>query len=233
MGTIFRYIIISVALALFILSLTAFIAMQFSLFENKMDLSPEGISFYITAFSKYYGLFAATITLIVAYYGIERLRAAERANNDKVKLDRYADWRIITDVRLQVVKEDNPRFLEEFVRIRYKLFEDVYPSFSIHNKKELQDLFDKYFAYLVLAFETLNKKHQDFGGIYPSNDHSYFGGNLLYVFMGSLTGEKYEGANEDFKEIYLAKLDPERVINPSLYVTAVQNSLKFNQNPQP
>ncbi len=174
---------------MFVLCCIAFFSIQKMLFRNYFEFSPDGINFYINQFAKYNGLFAATITLIVAYYGIERLRAAERANIDKVRLDRYSDWKTITDARLDIVKDENPLFRREFINIRYQLFEDLYPAFSIENKKQLQTLFNKYFANLIPALESNNKKQQGLGGIYPSSDYSYFGQNFLFVFLGSLTGK--------------------------------------------
>lgn len=228
-GTLFRFIIILVAMCMFVLSCMAFIATQKLLLQNNFEFSPEGISFYISQFTQYNGLFAATITLIVAYYGIERLKAAERANTDKVKLDRYADWKTITDSRIDVIKDDNPLFKREFINIRYKLFEDLYPSFSIQNKKQLQSIFNKYFANLIVAFESNNKRHQGCGEIYQSEDYTYFGQNFIFVVLGSVTGEKYDKASEDLLKMYVDSLSPDRIIDSVAYQTALGNYLKFNQ----
>lgn len=228
-GGIFRLIIILVAICMFVLSCMAFFSTQKLLFKSQFEFSPDGISFYINQFSQYNGLFAATITLIVAYYGIERLRAAERANIDKVRLDRYSDWKTITDARLDVVKDDNPLFRREFITIRYQLFEDLYPAFSIESRKELQNLFNKYFANLIPAFESNNKKQQGLGGIYPSADYSYFGQNFLFVFLGSLTGEKYDNAVEDLLKMYCEKLQNDRIIDSLAYQSAAERYFKYNQ----
>ncbi|ASE62114.1 hypothetical protein CEQ15_11730 [Chryseobacterium indologenes] len=214
---------------MFALSCIAFFATQRNLLNNEFEFSPEGISFYINQFAYYNGLFAATITLIVAYYGIERLKAAERANIDKVRLDRYSDWKTITDARLDVVKDENPLFRREFITIRYQLFEDLYPAFSIENKKQLQTLFNKYFANLIHAFESNNKKQQGLGGIYPSSDYSYFGQNFLFVFLGSLTGEKYDNAIEDLLKMYNEKLQKDRIINSLAYQSAAERYFKYNK----
>lgn len=228
-GSIFRAIIIIVAMCMFVLSSIAFFSIQKMLFRNHFEFSPDGINFYINQFAKYNGLFAATIALIVAYYGIERLRAAERANIDKVRLDRYSDWKTITDARLDVVKDENPLFNREFINIRYQLFEDLYPAFSIESKKQLQTLFNKYFATLVPAFESNNKKQQGFGATYQSPDQSYFGQNFLFVFLGSLTGKNYENVGEDLLEMYVASLPSNRFIDPVAYQIAAQNYFKFKQ----
>ena len=228
-GSIFRSIIILVAISMFVLSFIAFISTQRSLFENHFDFSPDGINFYINQFTKYNGLFAATITLIVAYYGIERLRAAERANNDKVKLDRYSDWKTITDARVDFVKDENPLFRREFIKIRYKLFEDLYPDFSIESKQQLKTLFNKYFANLVPVFESNNEKQQGLGGIYQAEDYSYFGQNFHFVFLGSLTGKKYDRAVEDLLEMYIENLPVDRIINPIAFQKAAENYFKFHQ----
>ncbi|MGK6344355.1 hypothetical protein ACMGDK_19260 [Chryseobacterium sp. DT-3] len=228
-GAIFSFIIILVAICMFILSSMAFIATQRNLLDNDFEFSPEGISFYISQFAHYNGLFAATISLIVAYYGIERLKAAERANIDKIKLDRYSDWKIITDTRIDIVKDENPLFRREFINIRYKLFEDLYPAFSIENKKQLQILFNKYFAALIPAFESNNKNQQRLGGIYSSLDHSYFGQNFLFVFLGSITGEKYDKAGDDLLEMYNDNLQEDRIVNSLAYQSALDRYYKSNQ----
>ncbi|WP_312336355.1 hypothetical protein [Sphingobacterium sp.] len=226
-GSIFRFIIIIVAMCMFVLSSIAFFSTQTILFGNHFEFSPDGINFYIKQFARYNGLFAATITLIVAYYGIERLRAAERANIDKVRLDRYSDWKTITDARLDVVKDENPLFRREFITIRYQLFEDLYPAFSIENKKQLQTLFNKYFGTLIPAFESNNQKQQGIGGIYTSSDHSYFGQDFLFVFLGSLTGKKYDKADEDLLQMYNDNLPHDRIINSLSYQIALERYLKY------
>ncbi|WP_286751655.1 MULTISPECIES: hypothetical protein [Sphingobacterium] len=227
-GSIFRVIIIIVAVCMFVLSSIAFFSIQKMLIRNHFEFSPDGINFYINQFAKYNGLFAATITLIVAYYGIERLRAAERANIDKVRLDRYSDWKTITDARLDIVKDENPLFRREFINIRYQLFEDLYPAFSIENEKQLQTLFDKYFANLIPALESNNKKQQGLGGIYPSSDYSYFGQNFLFVFLGSLTGKKYDNAAEDLVKMYTENLQNDRIIDSLAYQSALKRYIKHN-----
>ncbi|WP_120230643.1 hypothetical protein [Chryseobacterium sp. AG363] len=227
-GSIFRAIIIIVAMCMFVLSSIAFFSIQKTLCRNHFEFSPDGINFYINQFAKYNGLFAATITLIVAYYGIERLRAAERANIDKVRLDRYSDWKTITDTRLDVVKDDNPLFRREFINIRYQLFEDLYPAFAIENKKQLQALFNKYFLNLIPAFESNNKKQQGCGGIYQSATYTYFGQNFLFVFLGSVIGVKYDNATEDLLEMYLASLPSDRIIDSLAYQSALERYIKYN-----
>ncbi|AZA84612.1 hypothetical protein C1637_07175 [Chryseobacterium lactis] len=213
---------------MFVLSFIAFISTQRLLFENHFDFSPDGMSFYINQFSKFNGLFAATITIILAYYGIERLKAAERANIDKVRLDRYSDWKTITDARIDVVKDENPLFRREFINIRYQLFEDLYPAFAIENKKQLRALFNKYFANLIPAFESNNKKQQGCGGIYQSAAYTYFGQNFLFVFLGSVIGVKYDNATEDLLEMYLASLPSDRIIDSLAYQSALERYIKYN-----
>lgn len=211
-----------VATLLLIISISAFVSKQFELFCFPLDISSEGVSLYIKQFSKFYGLFGATVTVIVAYYGIERLRAAERANYDKVKLDRYADWRLITDLRIELIKDDNPLFRREFYKMRYQLFEELYPKFEIKDYTQLNLIFDRYFKSYIPSFEKNNAAHQRSGEFYPSANHSFFGSKLDFVFLGSLQGETYENINEDFEKLYIKNLPPDRIIDARAYQLAQQ-----------
>lgn len=215
---IFNYIIMAVAIILLVVSILAFVSKQYELFSTSLSISSEGVSFYLKQFSKFYGLFGATITLIVAYYGIERLKAAERANYDKVKLDRYADWRLVTDIRIDLIKDENPLFRREFYKIRYQLFEVLYPDFSISDHAHLTLLFNKYFKNDIVSFENNNKNQQRMGGIYRSSTHHYFGEDLLFVFLGSLSGKNYDAVNEDFLQLYIDNLSSERLVNAETYL---------------
>ena len=72
MYKIFYIIIIIITIILLLFSIVTFIIIQFDLFNLKFDFSPKGLNKYLKSFSEYTSLFAATITLIVAYFGIKR-----------------------------------------------------------------------------------------------------------------------------------------------------------------
>lgn len=223
MYKIFNFAIIIFSIVLLFFSFVTFIIIQIDLFNYKFDFSPKGLNVYLKSFSEYTGLFAATITLIVAYFGIKRLEAAETANKDKVKHDRYNDWKIVTDIRIDEIEENNKRFRRELYKVRYNLYSDLYKkNLSIQNFKELEILFNKYLKDKVNFFEEMTKKSMEIGNVYSNKEYTFFFDNLYYVFIGSLNNA-YSKIYDDFKRLYINSLNKERIIDEKLFERAYSN----------
>lgn len=220
MYRIFTFIIIGFAIVLFLFSLITFLIIQWDLFNLNFEFTPQGVNNYLSLFSQYSSLFAGTITLIVAYFGIKRFEAAEQANQDKIKFDRYNDWKIVTDLRIDEFEEQNKRFRKEFYKIRYKLFLDIFDNdITIKNKQKLELIHNKYFKDRISFFEDMNEKSILMGNIYKDNTYTYFYDSLYYIFIGSLD-EMYDNLDEDFKELYLSCLKPDRLIQKDMFIKA-------------
>lgn len=216
----FNFIIIIFSIILVLFSVVTFTIIQIDLFNYPFNFSPKGLNAYLDSFAKYNSLFAATVTLIVAYFGIKRLEAADKSNNDKLKQDRYSDWKIVTDIRIDEIENNNKRFRREFYKIRYNLFLDLYPlDLSIKNKKDLELIFDKHIKSRVTFFEEMTEKHIWMGGIYRDNQYTYFFEDLYYILIGSLNNQ-YSELYQDFKNLYLENLNPERTIDEKMFYSA-------------
>lgn len=216
----FNYVIIIFAFILLFFSTVTFLIIQFDLFNYPFNFSPKGLNEYLNSFFQYSGLFTATITLIVAYFGIKRFEAADTANYDKVKLDRYSDWKIVTDIRIDEIEENSKRFRREFYKIRYNLFMDLYLSnISIKDKNQLKKIFDLHFKERIAFFDEMTKKNIGMGSIYRNEEYTYFFDDLYYIFVGSLN-ETYDSIYYDFKQLYVANLNPNRIIDEDLFNAA-------------
>lgn len=199
----------------------AFAFIHLNLFKNKFQLDIDGLNYYFKSIAKFKELFAGTITLIIAYYGIQRFQAAEIANKDKIKLDRFSDWKTITEIRMNEFKDVNKKFSREFSRIRYNFYNDLYlKNMSISNKADLVIIYNKYFKNLTRFFEETTEKFVGLGGIYSDKEYTYFFDDFYFVFIGCLDNS-YDEIYQDTKELYLSNLDANRTINNDLYQRAL------------
>jgi hypothetical protein len=211
-------IIFSIILSLFSLIAFAFVHIELSKWDFQLDL--EGINNYFSELTNFKELFGATITLILAYYGLKRLKTAEKSNRDKVKTDRFSDWKSITELRMNEVREKNKIFIREFSRLRYNLFNDLYDKkMTIKNKKELDIIYDKHFKDIIRAFEESNEDYRGMGEIYRTADATYFFDDFYFVFIGCLDSA-YDGMYNDIKSRYLSSLNPDRLVGIELYNAA-------------
>jgi hypothetical protein len=217
MQKIFNLVIIIFSLILSLFSLIAFVIVHLELTKRNFQFDLEGINNYFAELTKFRELFAGTITLILAYYGLKRLKTAEKANLDKVKTDRFSDWKSITELRMNEVREKNKVFVREFSRLRYNLFNDIYDkNMSIKNKKELDIIYDKHFNNIIRTFEESNAYYNGMGGIYRTADSTYFFDDFYFVFIGCLDCG-YDGMYNDIKNRYLSSLDAYRLIGVELH----------------
>lgn len=225
MNKIFNYTIISIAIILSAFSLITFIIIQIELFQDNFKFTSIGLNNYLKAFAVYKELFAGTIALIVAYFGILRFKAAETANNDKVKQDRFSDWKNLIDLRILEIDKNNPYLKREFARLRYNLFQKLYSkSMSIKNIVELNEIFDEKFKGTLRFLEEMNDKHVNCGGIYKNTKFSYFYNDFQFVFLGCLD-DYYDEITIDLENIFLNSLDNLRVIDSALFESSYKSYL--------
>lgn len=220
MQKFFNVVIIIFSITLCLFSLIAFIVVHSDLSERSFQFDLHGINNYFESLTQFKELFAGTITLILAYYGLQRLKTAEKANRDKTKFDRFSDWKSITELRMNEVREKNKLFVREFSRLRYNLFNDIYENdMSIKNKKELDLIYDKHFQNITRAFEESNDDYVGMGGIYGTATSTYFFDDFYFIFIGCLDNF-YNGIYQDVHNKYIASLDQNRIINQEIYERA-------------
>ncbi|MCY0977171.1 hypothetical protein PGH12_01360 [Chryseobacterium wangxinyae] len=214
----FNIIIITTSLILVGVSASALFIVQTNLCNDYFDPSILGLNNYIKEFSEFKELFAATITLIVAYFGILRLTAAEVANREKVKQDRFNEWKNLLDIRIIEVEKNNNFFKRQFADLRWKLFERLYENkMEINSAKELNKIFDDEMRSSVRFLEENNDKY--FGKeVYPDKHYSYMYTDFQFIFLG-LLDKYYDGIEDDLKNIILNSLNPQRVINYDRYIS--------------
>lgn len=209
---IFNIIIEILSLILCLFSLLAFIFVNIDLLKYPLQFNLEGLNNYFREIGHFKELFAATITLIVAYFAIQRWHAAEIANKDKVKLDRFSDWKAISELRMNEVSASNSLFKREFSRIRYNFFNELYDSkMSINEKIQLEKIYNNHFKGLAKIFEEQSKGYINRGGNYENLNSAFFVDDFYFVFAGCVD-KSYENISTDFKEIYLKDLDPQRQV---------------------
>lgn len=221
---IFNWLLLGIIVILILMSLIAIVTIHWTLFDKySFSFSPEGIDNYLVSFGQYKGLFTATVATIAAYFGLHRLKAATDANSDKVRQDRFSEWKTVLDIRFIEIEKYDPYMKREFIRVRYNLFRQLYDlKFSIENNAQLTQIFLSTFQELARFFEEQNNKYIGMGGAYPNNTHSYSFDNFRFLFLGSVD-IIYPSIVSDLQTLYLAALDPNRMINANLYRTAQQN----------
>jgi hypothetical protein len=220
---IFNWLLLLVIIMLIFMSTIALISIHLVLYlKYYFSFTPEGIDNYLSLFGQYKGVFTATITTIAAYLGLYRLKAATDANSDKLKQDRFTEWKTGLEIRLFKIEKSDQVMRDVFIKERYNLFVQLYDlNFVINNKTQLTMVFRSIFQNLVTPFELNNVKYNDMGGVYPNRIYSYSFQSFLYLFRGSINeNTNYIQINEDLNNLYLDALNPNREIDKELYKIA-------------
>lgn len=207
-------------------SLAALVVIHWNFSKQSFSFTASGVNTYLSAYGEYKALFTGTVATIAAFFGLHRLNAATEANVQKAKQDRYSDWKTVLDVRFIDIEKNDPCMKREFIRVRFKFYEELCKiNFNIENKQVLTNIFQKVFVSLVPFFEELNETHIQMGGVYPNNLHSYSLDAFHFLFIGSI-GEDYSGISADLKDLYLANLPANRIIDPDTYKTAQLRNIR-------
>ncbi len=218
---IFNWLLLGIIVILISMSLIAIATIHWTLFgKYSFSFSPEGIDIYLVSFGQYKGLFTATVTTIAAYFGLHRLKAATDANSDKVRQDRFSEWKTVLDIRFIEIEKFDPYMKREFIRVRYNLFIQLYDrNFSIENNEQLTQIFQSTFKEHARFFEENNTKYIGMGGVYRNEKHSYSFDSFRFLLLGSVD-ILYPSIVSDLQTLYLTALDPNRMIDFNLYRTA-------------
>lgn len=221
---IFNWLLLMIIAILILMSLIGLVAIHWTLCINySFSFSPDGIETYLISFDKYKTLFTATVATIAAYFGLHRLKVATDANSDKLRQDRFSEWKTVLDIRFIEIEKFDPYMKREFVRVRYNLFRQLYDlNFSIANNAQLTQIFQSTFQDLARFFEEQNNRNIGMGGIYPNNSYSYSFDSFRFLLLGSVD-IIYTDIVRDLQLLYLASIDPSRMIDAKMYQTAQQN----------
>lgn len=221
---IFNGLLITIIVILILMSLVALVTIHWTLYNKySFSFSPEGIDKYLTSYGQYKALFTATVATIATYFGLHRLKAATDANSDKLRQDRFSEWKTVLDIRFIEIEKYDPFMRREFTRVRYNLFRQLYDlNFSISNNEQLTQIFQSTFQDLAQFFEEQNNRYIGMGGVYPDNTHSYSFYSFRLLFLGSVDNI-YPEIVRDLQTLYFTALDPNRFIDANMFLTAQQN----------
>lgn len=220
---ILNFLFVFFVTVLIVMSIIALIAIHMTLSEMKFSFTPKGLNSYLSAYKEYSALFAGTITVTGVYFGLLRVHAATDANRDKLRQDRFSEWKTTLDIRMIETDKPDPYMKREFVRLRWQFFLELYSrNFTIKDKDELFTIFTNVFKSIVPFFEEQNNRHIGMGGSYPDKFYSYSFDSFRFLFLGSIE-TFYDDIVADLKELYLGAMKPDRLIDRSLYEAALKN----------
>jgi hypothetical protein len=194
--------------------------------DYNFSFTPEGINKYISSLGSYKELFVGTVAAIAAFLGLHRLHAATQANIDKIRQDKFSDWKTVLDIRFTEIETRDRVMKREFVRLRYRFFQDLYDiKFNIESKQTLDRIANSVFGDIILFFEENNDRYLQMGGIYGDHSSSYSYDSFRFLFTGSCD-TLYDGAQSDLFNWYVSKLDSNRLVDANMHHQQQQNNLR-------
>jgi hypothetical protein len=228
LAKILNAMLVTVIAILIVMSILALAVIHLTFFDKQIytsSFTPTGINNYLNGLGEYKALFTATVATIAAYFGLLRFKAAADQNRDKLKMDRFSDWKTVLDVRFIEIEKNDPYMKKEFIRIRYHYFNQLYDmKFNIATKTDLTTIFNTTFKDLVEFFENQNNKNIRMGGTHPTCAHSYSLDAFRYLFLGCVDNS-YPEIKVDLDSLYVANLPTDRSIDLDLYNSALQISI--------
>ncbi|WP_125344669.1 hypothetical protein [Tenacibaculum singaporense] len=206
------------------MSILALISIHGKLADFELKLSPSGIDNYLSFFGDYKYLFTGTIATCSAYFGLLRVKATLDSNIEKIRQDRFSEWKTIVQVRCNEIESLDPKMTREIIKIRLPIYNYLYDkNFEIKNIDELTEIFNANVSDLVGFFEDTNKRQQSLG-VYPSREYSYSFDSFRFIFYGMLDSW-YEEMINDLEALYIQNLPDGRMINEEHYQVALRNAL--------
>lgn len=188
-----------------------------------MDWSYAGLKTFISIFSEFKEVFAATIILITFWYTIQQYM-------DSQKLSRKDHWFDIFKSNLNKYKDDNLAINEICLMNIEDLFEYSEKLKRVFkNEKQLKEFLYKFIKPWINKIETISKSYEDFKGLYPYESYSHssrtFFNVMIYVAQPS----------SEFKNAFISKYEEiysEIIKNSEFGKDREINSEKFTQRDQ-
>ncbi|MDB5128346.1 hypothetical protein [Mucilaginibacter sp.] len=191
--------------------------------ETTLLLTADGLLNYLKAYGEFKDLFVVTIAATAAYVGLQSLQETVFANRERLKQERFNEWKGKMDIRLLEAEKHNPRLRLLFMEHRVKYFNWLDDhNFSISNKQELALSF-AIFSHLVRTLEDQNERTIKMGQIYPDADYSYSFDGLRFMFIGG-PDHMYPELEIDLKKFYIELLPADRLIDLETFKAAKINS---------
>jgi hypothetical protein len=221
-------VLLLIVVSLLVFSSIGFGLIHLKLWDHGVDISPKGVEIYIHELGSYKGLFLATVTVTAAYLGLKRLKAATDANEDKLRNDRFNEWKIVLESRIQEQLIWDPYMKRCFVHIRYRLFQTLYRlDFNIESIDDLRIMFSHFETpnnNIPAFLEEQSNRSKDMGGYYPNENYLYSFDSFRYIIYGCIN-EAYDNFESDLRALYLdrAKLSTMRTVDKELYMIAMDN----------
>ena len=213
-GKILHVILFAIVLVMIIISLWGLIIIHFSLAEYSFDFTPEGFDFYLMTVSRYKGLFLATITVIVAFCGLQSWKTASVNQKDRLRQDRFSEWKAALEYRFEYSDQNDPVIRKIFTTERWRIFNVLYQyDLKIENKNQLRYIFQMFFEKSMSSMESKNIQYKVHHEVYPDKEYVYSYDSLRWILLGCLPGENYPGMDEDLKKYMIDCLPPGRIIN--------------------
>ena len=210
-----------VVIILVLLSTMALLLIHIQAFKESVILDMTGLNNYLEFYSGYSALFGAAIATLSLLFGLLRLNEATITNVEKLKQDRFNEWKLYLEVRVAEVEKNNSIMKREFIRERWLFFGVVYRlKFRIANKNQLIDAFEG-FKKLVATFESNHSRTQNLGEIYPNRTTSYSFNDFSYVFFGGIY-DFYPEMFDDLSTLYIQNLSTSRIIDKAAYDIAAK-----------
>lgn len=220
---IFSNLFVFIIIVLIVASIITLYSIHYKLFFEKhsvLSFYPEGINEYFSAYQNHKSLLASTVATIAAYLGLLRLEVAADANIEKLKQDRFIEWKSILEIRFLEIDEKNPFMKREFIKERNNYFNLLYDqNFIISDEKSLIKIFDKTFKKLIDFFEISNLNYISRSGHYKDDKSLYAFESFQFLFIGC-TEEHYSEILSDLEKIYLKSINPNRIIGLAGYAIA-------------
>ena len=216
-------ILIIIISFLLLMSTIALILIHWQLFNLELSISPIGLEYYLSSYGKYKALFAGTVAVCAAYFGLLRARVSAEANKSRLKQDYFAEWKTVVQARATEVEKNDLFMLRAIVEIRHSLYNDLYDlNFVINSKNQLTEIFNKHIGSRVDLFETQNNRHIGMGGVYRDDNFSYAFNSFHFIFRGMIN-DAYAEFGKDLKQLYLSNINEFRHIDSNLFKIAQQN----------
>ncbi len=143
--------------------------------------SASGFEFYLARYGTYKDYIFNNSVSIAALGGIKGLQESIQANCDKLKQDRFLEWKNALELRIKEIVEKDQYMDREFTKRRYQIFSILYrDNFEIASYEQLKEIFEV-FKDVIPFLEEQNKRHISLGGIYPDGEYSYAFDSFKFV----------------------------------------------------
>lgn len=211
------FVIITIAASAVVIAL-----IHIELFKYHFSFTTTGIENYLDRYGDYKGLFTLTIASVAALSGLKSLGESIKANKERIKQDRFNEWKNGLEIRLNEISNNDPYIFKIFTQRRYRLFSVLYEhDFEIKDAGHLLMIFS-IFKDVIPVFEEHNPWRNKLNGIYRDREHTYAFEAFCSVLYGGID-QCYADTKNDLKQLYLDNLPANRHIDATLYKTTFED----------